>query len=169
MALSKVISKDTLQQSQLNALENEIISSSAIEGEVLDRDSVKSSIKEKLEIEVAQSYQGKTKESNYVDILLDANSNYEEHLTVEKLLVWHYKMFEKHNNKLWDIEVGNFRKKGTMQIVSGVDNDKPQVRYSRFNERCRSVIKPLYVGFYFHIKPIVGRSFIVNFLFTDNP
>ncbi len=119
MALSKVISQNTLQERQLNALENEIISSSAIEGEVLDRDSVKSSIKEKLEIEVAQSYQGKTKESNYVDILLDANSNYEERLTVEKLLAWHYKMFENHNNKLWNIEVGNFRKKGTMQIVSG--------------------------------------------------
>ena len=124
MALSKVISQNTLQESQLNALENEIISSSAIEGEVLDRDSVKSSIKEKLEIEVAQSYQGKTKESNYVDILLDANSNYDERLTVEKLLAWHYKMFEKHNNKLWNIEVGNFRKKGTMQIVSGVIGKK---------------------------------------------
>jgi len=120
MILSKVIGRKNLQQSQLNALENEIISSSAIEGEVLDRDSVKSSIKEKLEMEVTEGYRGKTKESNYVDILLDANSNYEEHLTVEKIFIWHYKMFENHNNNLWDIEVGNFRKKGTMQIVSGV-------------------------------------------------
>jgi len=70
IVLSKVISQESLQESQLNAIENEIISSSAIEGEVLDRDSVKSSIKEKLAIEVSQSYQGKTKESNYVDILL---------------------------------------------------------------------------------------------------
>ena len=120
MVLSKVISQECLQQSQLNAIENEIISSSAIEGEVLDRDSVKSSIKEKLAMEVSQSYQGKTKESNYVDILLDANSNYIEHLTLKKILTWHYKMFENHNHKLWNIEVGNFRKKGTMQIVSGV-------------------------------------------------
>ena len=120
MVLSKVIGRENLQQSQLNALENEIISSSAIEGEVLDRDSVKSSIKEKLEMEVVEGYRGKTKESNYVDILLDANSNYEEHLTVEKIFTWHYKMFENHNNRLWNIEVGNFRKKGTMQIVSGV-------------------------------------------------
>jgi len=120
MVLSRVIGRENLQQSQLNALENEVISSSAIEGEVLDRDSVKSSIKEKLEMEVVEGYRGKTKESNYVDILLDANSNYEEHLTVEKIFTWHYKMFENHNNRLWNIEVGNFRKKGTMQIVSGV-------------------------------------------------
>jgi len=115
-----MIGQENLQQSQLNALENEVISSSAIEGEVLDRDSVKSSIKEKLAMEVSQSYQGKTKESNYVDILLDANSNYAEHLTIEKICSWHYKMFENHNHKLWDIEVGSFRKKGTMQVVSGV-------------------------------------------------
>ena len=120
MVLSRVIGRENLQQSQLNALENEIISSFAIEGEVLDRDSVKSSIKEKLEMEVVEGYRGKTKESNCVDILLDANSNYEEHLTVEKIFTWHYKMFENHNNRLWNIEVGNFRKKGTMQIVSGV-------------------------------------------------
>ena len=120
MVLSKMIGQEYLQQSQLNALENEIISSSAIEGEMLDRDSVKSSIKEKLDIETSQSYRGKTRESNLVDILLDANSNYNEDLTLEKLYSWHYKIFENHNNKLWGIEIGNLRKKGTMQIVSGV-------------------------------------------------
>jgi Fic family protein len=120
MVLSRVIGQENLKQSQLNALENEIISSSAIEGEILDRDSVKSSIKEKLEIEVSESYRERTKESNYVDILLDANSNYEDNLSLDKLFTWHYKMFENHNNKLWNIEVGNFRKNGTMQIISGV-------------------------------------------------
>jgi len=120
MVLSRVISYESLQQSQLNALENEIISSSAIEGEILDRDSVKSSIKEKLEIDLSEGYRGKTKESNYVDILLDANSNYEDGLSVKKILTWHYKMFENYNTKLWNIEVGSFRKQGTMQIVSGV-------------------------------------------------
>jgi len=120
MALSKVISKYTFEQSRVNALENEIISSSAIEGEFLDRDSVRSSIKEKLEIGANRNYQGKSKESNYVDVLLDANSNNSTTLTIEKILTWHYKMFENHNLKLWNIEVGNFRQKGTMQIVSGV-------------------------------------------------
>ena len=120
MVLSRVMGRENLQESQVNALENEIVSSSAIEGEILDRDSVKSSIKEKLEIEVSQSYRGKTKESNYVDILLDANSNYTDKLSLEKIFAWHYKIFENHHSKLWSIEIGKFRESGTMQIVSGV-------------------------------------------------
>lgn len=120
MVLSKVLGSENLKISQLNALENEIMSSSEIEGEVLDRDSVKSSIKERLELEVSRTYKQKTKESNYVDILIDANTNYKEKLTFEKMFMWHYKMFEKSNNNLWKIEVGTFRSKGTMQVVSGV-------------------------------------------------
>ena len=120
MAFSRVIGSESLQNSQLNALENEIISSSAIEGEFLNRESVKSSIKEKLGIEVSATYQEKTKESNFVDILIDANINHKDDLTFEKIFAWHYKMFDNHNSRLWNIEVGNFRKEGTMQIVSGV-------------------------------------------------
>jgi len=120
MALSRVIGTENLKSSQLGALENEIMSSSAIEGEVLDRDSVKSSIKEKLGIENIAHYKEKTKESNYVDILLDANNNYKEKLSLEKILTWHRMMFENKPYILWDIEIGSFRKKGTMQVVSGV-------------------------------------------------
>ncbi len=118
-ALSRVISSENLQNSQINALEDEIISSSAIEGEVLDRESVKSSIKEKLGIEASVHYTQRSKESNFVDILIDANRNYQDKLDLEKIFSWHHKMFEKHNGKLWNIEIGNFRKEGTMQIVSG--------------------------------------------------
>ncbi len=120
MALSRVIGSKNLAETQLNALENEAISSSAIEGEILDRDSVKSSIREKLGIEVSQHYIQKTKESNFVDILIDANRNHRDNLNLEKIFRWHYKMFENHNSRLWSMEVGDFRKKGTMQIVSGV-------------------------------------------------
>ncbi len=117
--LGKIISKEHLQESQVLALEEEIISSCAIENEILDRQSVKSSIKEKLGFESVAHYTAKTKESNFVDILIDANSNYHEPLSLEKLFAWHRKMFDRHKT-LWNIEVGRFREKGTMQIVSGV-------------------------------------------------
>ncbi|CAA6814259.1 MAG: Filamentation induced by cAMP protein Fic [uncultured Sulfurovum sp.] len=144
-AFSKILGKESLEQSQLNALENEIISSSAIEGEILDRDSVKSSIKEKLGIEVPQYYKEKTKESNYVDVLIDANTNYKQNLTVEKLFSWHYKMFENYNSKIWNIEIGTFRNTGTMQVVSGVIG-KQKVFYEApnstvVNEEMNSYIK----------------------------
>ena len=118
--LGKIISKENLQESQVLALEEEIISSSAIENEILDRQSVKSSIKEKLGFESVAYYTEKTKESNFVDILIDVNSNYQEPLSLEKLFAWHRKMFDNRHNTLWNIEVGSFREKGTMQIVSGV-------------------------------------------------
>ena len=118
-ALSRVISSENLQNSQINALEDEIISSSAIEGEVLDRESVKSSIKEKLGIEVSGKYTHRSKESNFVDILIDANRNHQDKLSLEKIFSWHHKMFENYNSKLWNIKIGNFREEGTMQIVSG--------------------------------------------------
>jgi len=87
---------------------------------VLDRESVKSSIKEKLGITEVRHYTQKTKESNFVDILIDANRNYKDDLTLEKMFSWHYKMFDNQNSRLWNMEVGNFRKEGTMQVVSGV-------------------------------------------------
>lgn len=118
-ALSRMISSKNLEKSQINALVNEIISSSAIEGEFLDRDSVKSSIKEKLGIEVSEHYTQRSKESSFVDILIDANTKYQDTLNLEHIFSWHYKMFENYNNKLWHIEIGHFRKEGTMQIVSG--------------------------------------------------
>lgn len=165
MLLSKMIGQENLQQSQLNALENEVISSSAIEGEILDRDSVKSSIKEKLAIEVSQSYQGKTKESNYVDILLDANSNYEEHLTLDKIFTWHYKMFEKHNHKLWSIEVGSFRKKGTMQVVSGVIG-KEKVFYEAPSHSILDVEMKAYVEWFNNTPASLMKSAISHLWFV---
>ncbi len=118
--LSKIISSKNLSEGQLNALENEIISSCAIEGEVLDRDSIKSSIKERLGMKETKHYRQKTKESNYVDILLDATMNYNDVLTLESIFFWHYRMFEKQTKKLWNIEAGSFRSEGTMQAVSGI-------------------------------------------------
>jgi len=119
-ALSQVISQKNLQESQLHALEEEIVSSSAIENEILDRESVKSSIREKLGFEPSEHYRQKTKESDFVDILIDVNSNHEDPLSLGKLFDWHKKMFDNSNNILWNIKVGQFRQKGTMQIVSGV-------------------------------------------------
>jgi len=120
MVLGRVIGHESLEQSQRNALESEIIASAAIEGEILDRDSVKSSIKERLGIEVSDSYRAKTKESNYVDILLDANSSYAQPLILDKIFAWHTQMFEGHHSAMRQMEIGAFRGSDTMQIVSGV-------------------------------------------------
>ena len=114
-----LMDEDNIKQTRLKALENEIMSSCAIEGEILNRDSVRSSIKQKLGIESDTHYKQKQKEDNYVDILIDANTNYKDKLTLEKIYAWHNAMFEKGYSNLYKINIASFRSEGDMQIVSG--------------------------------------------------
>ena len=109
-------------------LENEIIASCEIEGEILNRQSVRSSIKQKLGLESHQHYKITRKEDNYVDILIDVNTNYDEDLTLDKLFGWHNAMFEKGYSGFSKIKVAQFRGEGAMQVVSG-DYGKEKVHY----------------------------------------
>jgi len=109
-------------------LENEIIASCEIEGEILNRQSVRSSIKQKLGLESQQHYKALKKEDNYVDILIDANTNYDEDLTLDKLFGWHHGMFEKGYSGFAKIKVAEFRGEGAMQVVSG-DYGKEEIHY----------------------------------------
>ncbi|CAA6810758.1 MAG: Fic family protein [uncultured Sulfurovum sp.] len=118
IAYLSVMDAHNIKQTQLNAMENEIMSSCAIEGEILNRDSVRSSIQEKLGLKESKHYRSAIKEDNYVDVLIDANTNYAEALSLEKIFVWHHAMFEK-SNHLHKINIASFRDEGLMQVVSG--------------------------------------------------
>jgi len=119
IAFLSMMDESSINQTKLNALEDEIISSCAIEGETLNRDSVRLSIKQKLGLEKTTHYKQKQKEDNYVDILIDANTNHKEDLTLEKIFAWHNAMFEKGYSNLYKINIATFRSDGEMQIVSG--------------------------------------------------
>jgi len=118
IAFLSVMDDNNIKQIQLNAMENEIMSSCAIEGEILNRDSVRSSIKKKLGLQSDTHYANKIKEDNYVDILIDANTNYKDGLTLNKIFGWHHAMFEKGYNNFHKINIASFRDEGVMQIVS---------------------------------------------------
>jgi Fic family protein len=90
-----LMDKESARYLLAQTLEEEIIASCEIEGEILNRQSVRSSIKQKLGLESQQHYRALKKEDNYVDILIDANTNYDEDLTFDKLFGWHHAMFEK--------------------------------------------------------------------------
>uniref|UniRef100_UPI0040489E4F Fic family protein n=1 Tax=Aliarcobacter sp. TaxID=2321116 RepID=UPI0040489E4F len=123
-----LMDEQSSKYSLAQTLENEIIASCEIEGEILNRDSVRSSIKQKLGLESHQHYKALRKEDNYVDILIDANTNYDEDLRTEKLFGWHNAMFEKGYSGFSKIKVAQFRGDGAMQIVSG-DYGKEKVHY----------------------------------------
>lgn len=120
IALSEVMNQDNIIEHQLEALESEAISTSAIEGEVLNRDSVKASVKRKLGFEDININKIDLATDYLVEILIDANTNYEKELNLDRLFGWHHALFPKGYNGLTKINVAQFRSEETMQIISGV-------------------------------------------------
>ena len=93
IAMSNLMSEDNITQSQLEALESEAISTSEIEGEMLNRDSVKASIKRKLGFENIDYTKIDESTDHLIEVLIDANTNYEKDLTLDRLFGWHNALF----------------------------------------------------------------------------
>jgi len=106
------------RESTLDTLTNEIVSSSAIEGEHLNVDEVRSSVARSLGVQTA----GLVPSGHYVDgvveLMLDATQHYLEPLSSERLFGWHAALFPTGRSGLHRISVGEYRK-DVMQVVSG--------------------------------------------------
>ncbi len=112
------VNEEDLLRTQLEILTEEIIDSSAIEGEVLSRDSVRSSISHHLGINREKpDYSTKTSDG-VTDLLLDALYNYDKALSDERVFAWHQALFPTGEKRLLEINVGQYRKE-QMEIVSG--------------------------------------------------
>lgn len=118
------------RQSSLDVLLENIIASSAIEGETLDRASVRSSLANKLGlIQTDQSPGLITDKANGVaNLVLDAISNTDRDLSKDRLFTWHRWLFPENEFRLEKIDVGKYRPTGQMQVVSG-RADRPTVHF----------------------------------------
>ncbi len=119
----------TREQMNQYALVEEMVTTSAIEGEAINRDSVRSSIANRLGIYQA----GMDKPvDRYVegllDMLLDATMQYAEPLTTERLLGWHAALFPTGYSGIHKISVGQYRSEGAMQVISYKGN-KPIIHF----------------------------------------
>jgi len=114
----KTINKNDLDLAKVEILTTEALDTSAIEGEVLSRDSVRSSISKKLGIDIEKDFSN-IKTDGLVDILLDATINYDKEFTLERLFGWHNALFPSGYNSISKINVATFRGEEEMQIVSG--------------------------------------------------
>ena len=119
LALTQTMSKDTILQRQCDALLNETLSTAAIEGEILNRDSVKASIAKKFGFGEIDDKKINDTTDNLVEILIDANTNYDKALTLERLFGWHNALFPKGYSGLRKINTATFRGEETMQVVGG--------------------------------------------------
>lgn len=104
----------------LDALTAEIVNSAEIEGQRLNRDSVRSSVAHHLGIEA----DGLPNEDHYIDgvvqVMLDATQNYSRKLDAERLFDWHAALFPTGRSGMYKITVADWRKgEEPMQVVSG--------------------------------------------------
>ncbi|MGD9625329.1 MAG: Fic family protein [Arcobacter sp.] len=119
IALTQTMNKDNIIQRKADALFNEAINTALIEGEVLNRDSVKASIAKKFGFNDVDYKKLDENTNNLIEIIIDANTNYNEDLTLERLFGWHNALFPKGYSGLNKINTASFRGEETMQIVGG--------------------------------------------------
>jgi len=115
----------------LKVLTEETIKSSAIEGVVLDPESVRSSIAKKLGRNVAGLKEHKDRNvEGVVEMMLDATQRFEVPLTRERLFDWHANLFPEVRRTTDKFRVGAWREdsEGSMQVISGPIG-RPKVHY----------------------------------------
>jgi Fic family protein len=108
-------------EATLQTLTTEIIKSSEIEGEMLDRDSVRSSIARRLGMDIGALAPADRNVEGVVEMTLDATQNYRAPLTAARLFGWHAALFPTGYSGIHKIAVGRWRDDsgGPMQVVSG--------------------------------------------------
>lgn len=109
------------EQAVLQTLTEDVIKSSEIEGEVLDREQVRSSIARRLGIDIGAMAQADRNVEGIVEMMLDATQNFAEPLTTNRLFDWHAALFPTGRSGMTKITVGAWRSdsEGPMQVVSG--------------------------------------------------
>ncbi len=105
----------------LQTLTQDVMKSSEIEGEKLDRDQVRSSIARRLGIDIGGLTPADRHTEGVVEMMLDATQHYAKPLTQERLFAWHAALFPTGRSGMSKITVGGWRhdKSGPMQVVSG--------------------------------------------------
>ena len=105
----------------LNTLTEDVLKSSEIEGEQLDRNQVRSSIARRLGLDIGGLAPADRNVEGVVEMMLDATQRYAEPLTRRRLFAWHAALFPTGHSGMAKIKVGAWRKdaSGPMQVVSG--------------------------------------------------
>ena len=115
-----MIGLEGLQPHIRDALTQEALTTSAIEGEKLDPESVRSSVARRLGLDTsgAPQAEGRRNIEGLIDMLQDATLNTESPLTLERLCNWHGALFPTGFSGMQRIDVGALRSV-SMEIVSG--------------------------------------------------
>ena len=109
------------REASLSTLTNDVVKSSAIEGENLNPEEVRSSIARRLGIDIAGLIPASRDVEGIVEMMLDATQQFSKPLTKDRLFDWHAALFPTGRSGMHKITVGGWRTidAGPMQVVSG--------------------------------------------------
>jgi Fic family protein len=112
---------DLRAEAVLATLTEDVLKSSEIEGEILDKDQVRSSIARRLGMDIGALAPADRHIEGVVEMMLDATQKYAEPLTDERLFAWHAALFPTGRSGMTKIIAGAWRDDGSgpMQVVSG--------------------------------------------------
>jgi Fic family protein len=105
----------------LQSLTEEVLKSSEIEGEILNKDQVRSSIARRLGMDIGAATPADRHVEGVVEMMLDATQKYTAPLTTQRLFDWHAALFPTGRSGMRRITVGAWRETDAdpMQVVSG--------------------------------------------------
>ena len=128
-ALISILDRGKESSIAIDTITEEIIANSAIEGEQLSYESVRSSVRKRLDADFDLSQDRSTHHTDALtSLLLDSTSNHEP-IHLERLHKWHAALFAGgFSSSLHKISVGSFRTYDDMEVVSGVIG-KEKVHY----------------------------------------
>jgi Fic family protein len=108
-------------EATLQTLTLDVLKSSEIEGELLDRAQVRSSIARRLGMDIGALASADRHVDGVVEMMLDATQNHAKPLNATRLFGWHAALFPTGYGGMHKLLVGQWRDdaKGPMQVVSG--------------------------------------------------
>ena len=112
---------DLKEEAVLNVLTQDVLKSSEIEGEALNKEQVRSSIARRLGLDAGGGINVERNVEGIVEMMLDATRHYDEPLTKDRLFGWHASLFPTGYSGMYKIKAAKFRddRNGPMQVVSG--------------------------------------------------
>lgn len=111
---------DLQKEASFETLTQDVIKTSEIEGEILNPEMVRSSVANRLGVEIAGLNKSSKEIDGIVDMMMDAINYSNNVLTKERLFNWHLSLFPFEHLKKNRILIGNWRNdiNGPMQVVS---------------------------------------------------
>ena len=106
-------------EAHLQTLTEDVVKSSEIEGERLEREQVRSSIAQRLGMDISGLVTVDRDVDGAVEMMFDATSNSEKPLTKSRLFAWHASFFPTGRSSMTEILVGRWRddRRGAMHLL----------------------------------------------------